>query len=303
MPRTLPLSAYDAAIALRQPFLRPEPIVGQDRDAALVAVARSLRAESGRYVGAEPETPEKPENVRHLVRVLLTRRPPGPLPEEAEAFLDRILAAEAAATSAISAADLDPHVIGAIGRTRIALWQGDITRLAVDAIVNAANSALLGCFRPDHACIDNAIHCAAGPALREDCARIIAIQGHSEITGDAKLTRAYHLPARFVIHTVGPIAPSSGPRPEHERALKDAYESCLDVAAEAETIRAVAFCGISTGIFGYPKRPAAEIATRTVKKWILDRPDAMDLIVFNVFSADDLRVYEAVVPVVLHEAC
>jgi O-acetyl-ADP-ribose deacetylase (regulator of RNase III) len=175
------------------------------------------------------------------------------------------------------------------------VWRGDITRLSVDAIVNAANSELLGCFRPGHACIDNAIHSAAGPRLRDDCARIIEIQGHPERTGDAKITRAYHLPSRFVLHTVGPIVAGGRVQPQDERALESSYHSCLELAHSTPSLRTLAFCAISTGVFGYPKDRAAEVAVRTVSRWLREHPGVFDLVVFTVFSDDDEGAYERAV--------
>ena len=171
------------------------------------------------------------------------------------------------------------------------VWQGDITRLAVDAIVNAANAELLGCFHPGHACIDNAIHSAAGPRLRADCARIIEIQGHPERSGEAKITRAYHLPSRFVLHTVGPIVAGGHVQPEDERTLAAAYVSCLELARTIPSIRTLAFCAISAGVFGYPKDRAAELALRTVSAWLGERPKAFDLVAFCVFSDADRDAY------------
>ncbi|HEY3189044.1 MAG TPA: macro domain-containing protein, partial [Solirubrobacteraceae bacterium] len=161
------------------------------------------------------------------------------------------------------------------------LWRGDITRLGVDAIVNAANAQMLGCFVPFHACIDNAIHSAAGPRLREDCARVMDAQGHDEPTAVCKVTRAYNLPSRYVLHTVGPIV--RGPLAhEHESQLADAYPACLEAAAEVGA-RSIAFCAISTGVFGYPKEPAARTALAAVAAWLDVHPSALDAVVFNVF--------------------
>jgi len=136
---------------------------------------------------------------------------------------------------------------------RTALWQGDLTTLAADAVVNAANTAMLGCFVPGHTCIDNALNTVAGPRLREDCARTMHLQGHHEPTGTAKITRSYHLPAQSVLHTVGPVVDGS-PDTADAKALAACYRACLDTAAEAGA-RTVAFCSIATGIFGYPWRP------------------------------------------------
>jgi O-acetyl-ADP-ribose deacetylase (regulator of RNase III) len=160
--------------------------------------------------------------------------------------------------------------------------------------VNAANADLLGCYRPGHTCIDNAIHSAAGPRLRDDCARIVEIQGHRERTGDAKITRAYHLPSRFVLHTVGPIVGDGRVGPDDERALASSYRSCLELAASLPSIRTLAFCAISTGVFGYPKEQAAATAIAVVSTWLRNHPGALDLVVFSVFSDADERAYERV---------
>jgi O-acetyl-ADP-ribose deacetylase (regulator of RNase III) len=174
-----------------------------------------------------------------------------------------------------------------------ALWQGDITELKVDAIVNAANDTLLGCFKPFHACIDNAIHAGAGPRLREDTAIIMGIQGSSEEPGQAKITRAYHLPSRFVLHTVGPIFHGNPEDiPEGEKALlSSSYRSCLDLASEVSAIRSVAFCSISTGVYGFPAIPAATIAVKAVDQWLLDHPGRFDLVIFDLFSKRDYDIY------------
>jgi O-acetyl-ADP-ribose deacetylase (regulator of RNase III) len=169
------------------------------------------------------------------------------------------------------------------------LWRGDITTLAADAIVNAANSQMLGCWVPGHFCIDNAIHSYAGVQLRAECARVMAAQGHEEATGLAKVTAAYNLPAQHVIHTVGPIA-DGHPTDLHRRQLASCYESCLDLAGSLG-LRSLAFCCISTGVFGFPQREAAQIAVRTVRAW-LDGADAGMTVVFNVFGDEDERIYQ-----------
>src|SRR5688572_20500066 len=199
------------------------------------------RADPNRPVGTTPA------ELRDSLRRLLTIRPPAPLPTHVHEWLDTILQNEREAAGTVDAMSLAPT------ETRnawfepaecVALWQGDITRLAADAIVNAANAELLGCFRPFHVCIDNAIHWAAGPRLREDCGRIMTAQGHPEVTGVAKITRGYNLPARFVLHTVGPIV--QGPLTEmHRRNLAQCYRACLDVAADVGGIQTLAFCAIS----------------------------------------------------------
>ncbi|WP_336249734.1 macro domain-containing protein [Stomatohabitans albus] len=171
------------------------------------------------------------------------------------------------------------------------LWQGDITTLAADAIVNAANAGLRGCSIPNHPCIDWAITQRAGHQIIADCQRIIQRQGHPEVAGQAKITRGYNLPSRFVLHTVGPIVRGEL-TPAHEDALASCYWACLELAAEVGYIRHVAFCAISTGVFGYPKREAAVVALQTVNEWLQTHQGVMDRVIFNVFSHDDRRVYE-----------
>ena len=169
------------------------------------------------------------------------------------------------------------------------LWQGDITTLRCDAIVNAANSGMTGCYVPNHRCIDNAIHTFAGVELRCRCAEIMAAQGHPEPTGRAKITPAYNLPCRFVLHTVGPIV--SGAVTARDRALlADCYRSCLTLAAENQ-LESVAFCCISTGEFHFPNDLAAQIAIQTVRDF-LATPSSIKKVIFNVFKDSDKAIYE-----------
>lgn len=177
---------------------------------------------------------------------------------------------------------------------RTAIWRGDITTLAADAIVNAANAGLRGCSIPNHPCIDWAINHAAGPEVVQDCERIIRTQGGPEQTGDAKVTRGYRLPAKYVLHTVGPIV-HGGLSDDHEAALASCYRSCLDLAAEVGDIKTVVFCAISTGVFGFPKPEAAHIALTTVHEWMTAHPGVIDRVVFNVFSEADEAIYRATV--------
>ena len=174
---------------------------------------------------------------------------------------------------------------------RISLWQGDITRLAVDAIVNAANSQMLGCFIPMHTCIDNCIHTFAGVQLRVECARRMDLlraefgEDYEQPTAVPMLTDGYNLPAKHVVHIVGPIV--QGPlTKELEQDLADCYRNTLDLCL-ANGIRSVAFCCISTGVFRFPNRRAAEIAVRTVKAWLAAHPEGVDRVIFNVFKDED----------------
>ena len=178
--------------------------------------------------------------------------------------------------------------------SKVTIWKGDITTLKVDAIVNAANNQLLGCFIPFHRCIDNVIHCAAGPRLRKDCYTIMNLQGEVEPTGLAKVTRAYNLPSRYVIHTVGPIV--SGKLTELNRIdLRNSYLSCLELSKSLKTIRTIAFCSISTGLYGFPFEKAAKIAIDTVNTWFDKNANRLDYVVFNVFKDSEKIIYERLV--------
>ena len=168
------------------------------------------------------------------------------------------------------------------------MWQGDITTLACDAIVNAANSGMTGCYYPCHGCIDNAIHSYAGVQLRLACDAIIKAQGHEEPTGTAKITEAYNLPCRYVLHTVGPII--TGPlKKQDENLLASCYRSCL-VLAEEYGLKSIAFCCISTGEFRFPNQRAAEIAVKTVREYRKQTGSEIEVI-FNVFKDIDDEIY------------
>ena len=225
-----------------------------------------------------------PGRRRLALRALLAMRPAIPLPPELSCSLERLLAAEAAERDTVDARDLP----GTSLDPRLSLWGGDITTIRADAIVNAANSAMLGCFQPLHACIDNAIHSAAGPGLRQECADIMAARGRPEPTGTATVTGGYHLPAARVIHTVGPIVQRE-PTTEHEALLASSYRSCL-LAAEDVQASSIALCCISTGVFGYPKTEAAVIAVRTVRE-VLPHCQSLTKVVFNAFDPIDESIY------------
>lgn len=225
---------------------------------------------------------------RRLLRSLMNVRIPGrSLPDEYWRLQDVLLSAERDEKGVVDAAALPATAAD----PRIAIWQGDITRLASDAIVNAANSQMLGCFVPCHDCIDNAIHSAAGLQLRDECFKLMNAQGHEESIGHAKITHGYNLPARYVIHTVGPIVAGSEPTARNREDLASCYRSCLALAAE-RGLHSVAFCCISTGEFRFPQREAAQIAVRTVRE-ALDAGAASTVmrVIFNVFKDDDLAIY------------
>ena len=167
--------------------------------------------------------------------------------------------------------------------------RADVLKDGEPAIVNAANSGMTGCWAPLHYCIDNAIHTFAGVQLRAACAKAMAAQGHPEPTAQAKVTDGYNLPARRVIHTVGPIA-DGRPTDTHRRQLAECYRACLDAAAAAG-LSSIAFCCISTGVFGFPQKEAASIAVASVRRWLNEHPDIPMTVVFNVFSETDESLY------------
>ena len=223
------------------------------------------------------------ENAQNaLLRALFNTRPPLPASSEFLALQDAFLQEELRKRGVTGAESL-PFVRG-----RLCLWQGDVTLLDCDAVVNAANSAMLGCFHPGHHCIDNAIHTFAGVQLRLFCARMMEEQGHPEPTGGAKITPAFNLPSRHVIHTVGPVVHGS-PSEEEKTLLASCYASCLALAAQSG-VETLAFCCISTGVFGFPQKEAAEIAVRTVAGRLEEFP-SIRKVIFNVFRNSDLEIY------------
>ncbi len=221
---------------------------------------------------------------RCLLRSLMNVRPPLPLKREFLAIQDALLSDEMKNKGVVDASTLATTAL----YPQIAIWQGDITRLKVDAVVNAANSSLLGCFHPCHACIDNAIHSAAGLQLRDECNRIMQLQGHPEPNGRAKLTKGYHLPARYILHTVGPMIQDRVTCRDQEE-LASCYCSCLELAAKYQ-LESVAFCCISTGEFHFPHQRAAEIAVKTVADF-LRRDTSIKKVIFNVFQDVDANIY------------
>lgn len=235
-----------------------------------------------RELDPAPEMPGTPNERWRLFRALVNARQPAPV---SDAFLRiqgemlRSMIAEAGITDANALPELRPG---------ICLWRGDITTLRADAIVDAANSAMLGCFVPGHSCIDNAIHTFAGVQLRLECDRIMRAQGFPEPTGQAKITSAYNPPSRCILHTVGPIV-HGALTDEHRELLRNCYQSCLALA-EQNGLESVAFCCISTGVFRFPSQQAAEIATDTVSS-LLQTSNHVKRIIFNVFTDQDEQIY------------
>lgn len=234
--------------------------------------------------------PKDTDGKRRLLRSLMNIRMPGKIDDSVLAVQDEYLR-ERIRENGIVTLDQIPVREGVIS-----LWQGDITRLAVDAIVNAANSQMLGCFVPMHTCIDNCIHTFAGIQLRAECDRQMRRmrmqygQDYEQPTAVPMLTDAFNLPAKKVIHIVGPIV-SGELTPAHEKALADCYVNTLGMCAENH-LRSVAFCCISTGVFHFPPERAARIAAETVRQWLSGHEGTMDRVLFNVFTDRDRRIYE-----------
>ncbi len=237
-------------------------------------LTETLLNEMPMYRREAKRVPRDAEEQRYFLRCLMNVREPGTLSVRFLQAQDELLSAEREGKGVVHVAELPPVP----GDERLVLWQGDITRLDADAIVNAANSQLLGCFRPGHNCIDNVIHSAAGLQLREECASIMRAQGHEEPTGQAKLTKGYNLPAKHVLHTVGPII--DGPLTNRDRELlASCYRSCMKLAEE-NGLKSVVFCCISTGVFRFPKDEAARIAVSTVRETL--RTGNIEKVVFCV---------------------
>lgn len=248
-----------------------------------IYLIKELLAEDERYNGIS--IPSEEQGQKNLLRSLMNVRMPKPISREFLRVQDEYLQYERDKRGVTDGAKLP-----SIPRdSRLVLWQGDITTLKVDAIVNAANSALLGCFRPLHSCIDNIIHTRSGIQLRLFCDDIMRRQGHEEPTGQAKITPAFNLPSKYILHTVGPII--YGPlRKQDCEALASCYRSCMKLAVE-NGCRSVAFCCISTGEFHFPQKKAAEIAVQTVTSF-LNAQKSDIRVIFNVFKDEDLHIYQ-----------
>lgn len=244
-----------------------------------------LLQEQSRY--AKTAIPKTLHEQRRLLQALCNTRLPRPLPEAWFKAQDAELQIQLAEKGIIY---ID-SIPASAQDSRLRLWQGDITRLALDAIVNAANAQMLGCFAPLHACIDNAIHSAAGVQLREECHAIMQAQGYDEPTGMAKITKAYNLPSRYVLHTVGPIIQTGPPSVKDAQELASCYTECLTLA-EAYHLESVAFCCISTGVFRYPAHLAAQVAVKAVQSYLnLHKDTSIKTVIFNVFKDQDRDIY------------
>ena len=295
----LKLDEYRHLIHLDKAYSCPNPAPEseKEREDLVIKLLEYLYSESNQEIPMEKLSSYKVGRLK--LYSLMTVRDPLPLPSWFHESFGSLLRRES--TNQVVKIDnlqlisqIMPNSSYKAAKNTI-LWKGDITTLQCDAIVNAANKYLLGCFQPYHKCIDNAIHSVAGPMLREDCNTIIKRQGCYEGTGRAKITRAYNLPSKFVLHTVGPIYDSTTDKiPQKQiEELSNCYESCLNLARKIPQIRTLAFCSISTGAFGFPMEPATRIALKTVEQWMEIYPNAFDLIIFDVYSNRDFEIYKS----------
>lgn len=240
---------------------------------------KKLLQESPQY--QDIEIPQSVESQKLLLRALFNVRQPQTISPQFKLIENMYLREENAQKGIVDSESLSG---------KIAIWQGDITRLKVDAIVNAANSGLTGCYLPNHNCIDNMIHTFAGIELRNACAKIMKKQGHPEPTGQAKITSAFNLPSKYVIHTVGPIIENEKPTKEQQQLLSSSYLNALKVAAD-HNLKTIAFPCISTGIFHFPNDLAAQIAVKTVKDFLAENT-TIEKVIFDVYEEKDKIIYE-----------
>ena len=251
-------------------------------------LVEAFKTDSGEY--KDIETPKDAEGKKRILRSLMNIRMPRNISPDALRVQDEYLKGRSEEKGIVTLSDI-PEI-----RNGLSIWQGDITRLAVDAIVNAANSQMLGCFVPMHTCIDNCIHTYAGVQLRAECnrqmnqLRIRYGRDYEQPTAVPMLTDGYNLPAKKVIHIVGPIVQYKL-TPAFEKDLADCYRNTLDMCKE-NGLKTVAFCCISTGVFRFPNRRAAEIAVETVTSWMSEHPEEMERVIFNVFKEEDRAIYE-----------
>jgi O-acetyl-ADP-ribose deacetylase (regulator of RNase III) len=228
--------------------------------------------------------PKGPDEQWRLLRSLMNVRPAAPISDDFLKIQDEYLTERIADRGIVDAHTLPATALDPL----LAIWKGDITTLRIDAIVNAANSRMEGCWQPCHACIDNCIHTFSGVQLRMRCHELMTEQGYEEPTGQAKITPGYNLPAKYVLHTVGPIIDHSPSKHDCD-LLASCYLSCLKLAQE-NGCRGIAFCCISTGVFHFPQDKAAKIAVQTVKEF-LDCGSTIERVLFNVFTPEDERIY------------
>lgn len=240
---------------------------------------RSLLAERPEY--HDIAIPDSPQQQWLLLRALMNVRPASPISPEFQKIQDQFLQKVSHDKEVVDSGQFAEG---------LSIWQGDITRLGVDTIVNAANSGMTGCYLPNHNCIDNAIHTFAGIELRLYCDKLMEARGHPEQTGKAKITPAYNLPSKYVIHTVGPVVEADEPTEENCNQLAESYHNCLELAAK-HNLTSIAFPCISTGVFHFPNGLAAQIAVKTCREF-LTRKTSIKKAIFDVFKDEDKQIYE-----------
>lgn len=257
------------------------------REERLRYLIHALLTERPEY--ASLHIPDSTDKQALLLRSLMNLREPNDIHEEFLRIQDEELSFQREAKGVVEISDIEESPAD----HRLCLWQGDITRLNADCIVNAANSRMLGCFIPLHSCIDNAIHSAAGIQMRLECHALMQQLGREAHTAEVLMTQGYNLPARYVLHTVGPIvAANNEPTAEQCEELKACYTHCLD-RAESEGLTSIAFCCISTGVFRFPNAAAATIAVNAVKEYFQRHPHScIEKVIFNVFKHEDLHIYQ-----------
>ena len=245
-----------------------------------IFLIQELLKENKRY--EDMEIPQDFEEQRALLHALMNVRIAKNVDDEFIKVQDEYLQEEIKRKGIVDIDDLKPIKDG------IYLWQGDITTLRCDVIVNAANSGMTGCYVPNHRCIDNCIHSFAGVQLRLECDEIMTKQGHGEPTGQAKITNSYNLPCKYIIHTVGPII-NGKLTSEDCDLLESCYKSCLELAVK-NNLESIAFCCISTVEFHFPNDKAAQIAVKTVEEF-MKKETSLKKVIFNVFKDMDKEIY------------
>ena len=275
-----------ARVVNLSPYPRPEKLQADEREEVCEKLLKFLLRERGMIAAFSASYARK----RELVRSHMNTRAAHPIPYDILELQDRLFWSENSEKPIMRAEDVPE------GKYGTGLWQGDITCMEADGIVNAANRAMLGCFVPGHRCVDNAIHSFAGMQLRDDCAKLMAAQGQEEAEGDAKITRAYNLPSQYVLHTVGPMVGRELTK-EDRAMLRSSYTSCLNLAEEMG-LKSIAFCCIGTGVFNFPREEAAEIAVGAVVNWKLRRAGREMKVIFNTFEPEDTKLYQNILSMV-----
>ncbi len=292
----LPLSAYREAINLDEPFPRPKPDSRSDRRLFQTVLA-GLPENHLPKDGPDYSSLHSPSEIHKNLRLVLMGLPAEQISPEALEAINVLLYRNSAELGRTTSNNL-MRVSEALPQSdygsarHVAMWRGDVRELVADAVINAALPNLQGCTDPNHPCIDNYIHAQGGPWMRSDCKKIRDLQGSDDSIGGAKITRAYRLPANYVLHTVSPKLHGSEVTDADRAALASCYTSCLDLAVEKGDINTISFCALSTGENGFPFEEATQIALSTVDTWLSTHgTDKIKLVIFNIFENVDARRY------------